>query len=264
MSRVHKMPPSSVKIDQALASIPAHNRETWLQCGMAIKAELGDVGFDIWDRWSQTADNYRERDARDVWKSFHGSGVSLGTLFYHARLSGWNPPHRPSVATSGRESSNTKAYALELWLNARRRRTDADIASHPYAIAKGIESAGGAGHATASGRVIGKDADCIIVPIRDIQTEKVQGVQCINPNGDKQTFGIVSGRGLLLVNTLDKRLPWYVCEGWASAYSMVFHHHKGNAVCGASFGSSNQEKLAKAMADKYAPDRITILEEADG
>ena len=167
---------------------------------------------------------------------------------------GWNPPHKPSVVTPERKSSSTKAYALELWLNARSWREDADIASHPYAIAKGIESAGGAGRATASGKIIGKDADCLIIPIRDIQTEKVQGVQAINPEGKKQTFGNVSGGGLILGNTLDKSIPWYVCEGWASAYSMVFHHLHGNAVCGASFGKSNQDKLARAMADKYAPD----------
>jgi putative DNA primase/helicase len=184
-------------------------------------------------------------------------------LFYYARLSGWNPPHRPSVAAPERESSSTRAYALELWLNARRRRTDADIPSHPYAIKKGIESAGGAGRAKASGRIIGRDTDCLVVPICDIQTEKVQGVQCINTEGAKQTFGSVSSGGLLLGNILDKRLPWYVAEGWASAYSMVFHHHRGNAVCAVSFGKSKQEKLAKAMADKYAPDSITILEEDD-
>jgi putative DNA primase/helicase len=229
---------------------------------MAIKTELGDAGFDIWNCWSQTADNYRERDARDVWKSFRGGGVSLGTLFYYARLSGWNPPHRPSMATRERETSSTRGYALELWLKAQKSR-DADIVSHPYAITKDIESAGGAGRTTASGKIIGRDADCIVVPIRDIQSEKVQGVQCISPEGKKQSFGNVSGGGLVLGNTLDKRIPWYVCEGWASAYSMVFHHHGGNAVCGASFGKSNQEKLAQAMAAKYAPDTITILMEVD-
>ena len=134
---------------------------------------------------------------------------------------------------------------------------------HPYAIAKGIESAGGAGRTTASGRIIGKDADCLAVPIRDIQTDKVQGVQCINISGDKQTFGAVTGGGLLLGNTLDKSIPWYVCEGWASAWSMVFHHHYGNAMCGVAFGKSNLDKLAQSIADKYTPDCITILEEVD-
>ena len=263
MSANQRRPATIMEIEAALFSIPAHDREVWVQVGMAVKAELGDAGFDIWDRWSQSADNYREKDARDVWKSFHGSGISVGTLLYYARMNGWNHPERPSVAPPERESSSTRAYALELWLNARKHREDADVAHHPYAIRKKIESAGGAGRATASGSVIGRNADCIIVPIRDIQTEKVTGIQAINPAGAKQTFGAVSGNGLLLGNTLDKRIPWYVAEGWASAYSMVFHHHHGNAVCGASFGKSNMDKLAQAMADKYAPECIKILEEDD-
>ena len=259
-----RRPATIPEIEAALSSIPAQDREVWVQVGMAIKSSLGDAGFPIWDYWSQTADNYRERDARDVWKSFkQGGGVGLGTLFYYAELHGLAADRNTAQNALERPRSSTRAYALELWLNARRRRQDADITSHAYAITKGIESAGGAGRANASGKIIGRDSDCIVIPIRDIQTEKVQGVQCINPEGRKQTFGSMSGNGLLLGNTLDKHIPWYVCEGWASAYSMVFHHYKGNAVCGCAFGKHNMDRLAQAVVDKYAPDIITILEEVD-
>lgn len=250
------------EIEAALSSIPAQDRDVWVQVGMAIKAELGEPGYEIWDHWSQSADNYCKRDARDVWKSFKQGGVSLGTLFYYARLHGWQADRSTTQNAPERPRSSTMGYALELWL--RSVRTDSAIVAHRYAIAKGIESAGGAGRTTASGKIIGREADCIIVPIRDIQTDKVQGVQCINASGSKQTFGNVSGGGLLLGNTLDKRLPWYVAEGWASAYSMVFHHHHGNAVCGVSFGKSNMGRLAEAVAEKFAPDVVTILEEQDG
>jgi putative DNA primase/helicase len=143
-------------------------------------------------------------------------------------------------------------------------KTDAAVLEHPYAQRKGITSAGGAGRGKASGRIVGKQADCIIVPVRDIQTDKPIAVQCINPEGVKQTFGSLSGGGLILGNTLDKRIPWYVCEGWASAYSMVFHHLRGDAVAAASFGKSNMERLATSIADRYKPDCITILQEVDG
>jgi putative DNA primase/helicase len=256
-----RRPATIAEIEAALSTIPAQDREVWVQVGMAIKAELGDAGFPIWDYWSQTADNYRERDARDVWKSFKQGGVSLGTLFYYARLHGWAEDRNPAQSAPERPRSSTKVYALELWL--RLVRSDNAVAAHQYAIAKGIESAGGAGRTTASGRIIGQEADCIVVPIWDIQTDKVQGVQCINSEGKKQTFGNISGGGLILGNILDKHIPWYVAEGWASAYSMVFHHHHGNAVCAAAFGKSNLDRLAQAIADKYAPDEITILEEVD-
>ena len=169
----------------------------------------------------------------------------------------------PAMSTPKRESRDTKSYALELWFNARRRRTDADITSHPYAIRKGIESAGGAGRAKATGRILGKDADCVVVPIWDIEADKVQGVQCINPEGAKQTFGSVSGGGLILGNPLDKGLPWYVCEGWASAYSVVFHHSYGHGVCAVAFGKSNRYKLGLRIEEVHNPYEILFLREQD-
>jgi len=62
---------------------------------------------------------------------------------------------------------------------------------------------------------------------------------------------------------LDKSLVWYVCEGWASAYSTVFHHQKGNGVCACSFGKSNLDNTAKLIAKHHQPDGILILREND-
>ena len=67
----------------------------------------------------------------------------------------------------------------------------------------------------------------------------------------------------MLGNVLDKSLPWYVAEGWATAVSMVFHHHQGNAVCGVAFGQSNLRTLAEVIAQTHAPDRVVILRECD-
>jgi hypothetical protein len=36
----------------ALFFIPADDRETWVRMAMAVKSELGDAGFDIWDAWN--------------------------------------------------------------------------------------------------------------------------------------------------------------------------------------------------------------------
>ncbi|WP_244101400.1 PriCT-2 domain-containing protein, partial [Burkholderia ambifaria] len=33
----------------ALSHVPADDRDTWVQMGMAIKAEFGEAGFDFWD-----------------------------------------------------------------------------------------------------------------------------------------------------------------------------------------------------------------------
>ena len=54
-------------IQAALSYIPAHDRDTWWKIGMAVKSELGDTGFDLWNEWSANSDTYRQSDARAVW-----------------------------------------------------------------------------------------------------------------------------------------------------------------------------------------------------
>ena len=245
--------------------IPAHEREKWITVGMALKSELGDSGFSLFDEWSKSADSYNSNSVISVWRSFHGGAVSIASLVHLAKENGWRSnsvpmkTHAPKFTKPPKPQSNTGAYGLRLWLAADS--SDSAVAGHQYAIDKGIEWAAGAGRVTASGSLIGKDADCIIVPIRNIETNKVQGVQCIVGSENKQNFGPVSGGALILGNTLDKSLTWYVCEGWASAVSMVFHHLHGNGVCASSFGKSNQRKVAELMAEVHQPKEIIILEE---
>lgn len=250
----------------ALQFIPADDRETWVKVGMALKSEMGDKGFSLWDYWSQSAPNYQERAAQLTWRSFKSGAITLASLFYLAQQNGYQKarkaPARPiPEKTPPPVRQDTGRYAAKLWLAADC--DDTAVAGHPYAQAKEIDWAGGAGRGTASGRVIGKDADCIVVPIRNIETHKLTGVQCINPAGDKQTFGAVSGNALVLGNTLDKSLYWSVCEGWASAVSMVFHHLEGNGVAAAAFGKGNLDTVAQKLAEVYQPEKIRILREQD-
>jgi putative DNA primase/helicase len=81
-------------VRDALASIPPDlDRETWVRLAMAIKAELGADGFDVWDAWSQNAKDYRESDARDTWRSVKAGGrVGIGTLFHLAKQHGFRFP----------------------------------------------------------------------------------------------------------------------------------------------------------------------------
>ena len=78
------------RIREALQFIDASDRETWLRMGMAIKSELADAGFDLWESWSLQAASFNGKDARDVWKSIRAGGkVTIGTLFYEAKANGW-------------------------------------------------------------------------------------------------------------------------------------------------------------------------------
>ena len=78
------------RIIAALSIIDPTDRETWLRMGMAIKSELADTGFDLWEKWSLQAESFNTKDARDVWKSIREDGkVNIGTLFYEAKKNGW-------------------------------------------------------------------------------------------------------------------------------------------------------------------------------
>ncbi len=269
---------------QMLAFIPAFERDDWLKVGMALKAYLGDDGFSLFDDWSQTADNYNASAVRSTWRSCRGSGIGIGSLVHMAKQNGWrrDTPTTPAPAPRRApkpQTSNTARKAAELWLAANKwmqddnwlshPSTDELIASHPYAVAKGITHAGGAGIGIASGRVIGRDQDCIIVPIREHGVGRVQAVECINPQGKKQTFGPKSGGYLLLGNRDDKSVPWFVAEGWASAYSTIWHlpnpdgSKSDNCVCAISFGKGNLDNCANQIAEHHAPDKITVLMERD-
>lgn len=166
-------------------------------------------------------------------------------------------PVEPARTASAQGS--TGDYAKAIW--ARVNRDDSVVSQHPYCAKKGITWAAGAGRGPASGSVIGRNVDCLIIPIRDIRTDEVVAVQCINAEGQKQSFGTIRGHAFICGNTLDKDIPWFVCEGWADAVSVVFHAHHGNA---AAFGCMGHhfDLVAQTVADHFAPKRLVILEDA--
>ncbi len=90
------------RTQDALAHIPADDRDLWVRVGMAIKSALGDDGFTLWDEWSRTSERYRETDACSVWRSISADGgVTLGTLFFEAEKYGYVPqrPTAPGAVT---------------------------------------------------------------------------------------------------------------------------------------------------------------------
>ena len=88
----------TARIESALSFVPAEDRDVWVAMAMAVKFELGDAGFDIWDAWSRTADNYNAGSARAVWRSCRGRGVTTGTLFHMAKEYGWVDREKPTTA----------------------------------------------------------------------------------------------------------------------------------------------------------------------
>ncbi|MDQ0016456.1 P4 family phage/plasmid primase-like protein [Variovorax boronicumulans] len=76
------------RIAVALAAIPADERNTWLHVGMALHDwDASEAGFAIWDEWSRKSPKHDLETQRSTWDAFKpGGGVSLGTLFYLAKL----------------------------------------------------------------------------------------------------------------------------------------------------------------------------------
>ena len=134
--------------------------------------------------------------------TFKPGTINFGTVVHYAREYGWSGSvcsfEDRTTVQPFRRVSNTAAYAKRLYLAALGE--DSIVAAHPYPKSKGIDWAAGAGRGTASGSRIGKMADCIVIPIRNIKTDKVQGVECINANGKKQAFGQKSEGALILGN----------------------------------------------------------------
>jgi len=94
-------------LEAALQYIPAIERETWVQVGMALHStQAGTEAFELWDAWSRTApEKYDPTDQTRVWHSFRNrglSGVTKATLFDLAMKGGWvnvAPAAKPETVT---------------------------------------------------------------------------------------------------------------------------------------------------------------------
>jgi hypothetical protein len=83
---------------QALAFLDPRSESNWVRVGMALKS-IGDVGFDLWDEWSQlAADKYRQnapgfmRNKWNRWRVCDG-GLTYRTLLADASALGWRSDH---------------------------------------------------------------------------------------------------------------------------------------------------------------------------
>jgi hypothetical protein len=90
------------EVGEALSYIPSDNYSMWVEIGMALKDELGGAGFNYFDNWSRKAPNYDSTDkTRKKWDSFKSTGITAGTLYYHAIQAGWipKPPEEDYIPT---------------------------------------------------------------------------------------------------------------------------------------------------------------------
>lgn len=146
------------RIEAALACIPADlSRDEWARIGAALKHELGDGGFDLFDKWSQRVESYDGAAARGTWRSLSAdAGISIGTLFHIAKQHGFDtrnpgPATVDSAEQERRRAEREQRAAKEANEREARARNAAALAAavwgeatpvgidHPYLTRKGVQ-----------------------------------------------------------------------------------------------------------------------------
>jgi hypothetical protein len=85
------------ELRSALLYIDHDDRETWIKAGHAL-ASLGEVGFLLWDEYSQRSDKYRADDQHQRWVGFHSPKASYRSVFGMAQDRGWKNPMKAKPA----------------------------------------------------------------------------------------------------------------------------------------------------------------------
>lgn len=262
------------EIRSALDYVDSHDRDLWLKMGAALKDELGEDGFPIWDQWSSSAQNYNERSTKATWKSLDAGHIRINTLFYAAIQNGYQPT-QPTVAPSAEELAKRQADAEQKRLQAAETQKQAQEAtkqkaqyiwkdkataatmSHPYLIAKGI---------TDPDCIKGlkqndyKDNQNLVIPM--YQNREIVSLQFINQDGQKHYLGNGQKMGSYSLIGDTKKLSegFYMAEGFATAASI--YEATGKPVL-VTFDAGNLVHVAENLKPHYPDTQITIAADND-
>lgn len=230
------------RIRSALAYIPPHDRDIWVNTGMALHSELGPDGFTVWDDWAVGADTHNERDSRAVWRSFTPGKITIASLYHEAKAHGWKPEkplsplsaaelaereqlriqrqQRAEAEEAERQADNERKaiIARRLWDEAM------PLMDHPYIERKGIKTYGAA-KVQQAGYLKGDDGKlltnlsglCLLLPIK--RDGQIAALQTIQPDGERRFIGSLKGGALTLGNLKDAPRI-LICEGFATASSL--------------------------------------------
>lgn len=278
------------RIREALQFIDPSDRETWLRMGMAIKSELADTGFDLWEAWSQQAESFNTKDARDVWKSIRSGGkVTIGTLFYEAKANGRRDDgmhqsptpeelaerRRIAAERTAKEEAEIARERADTAKNAtailKAKATTEAKADNPYLVRKRVspvatlrEIDAGAAAAilgyvpeTKNGRLTGR---LLVVPVK--QGDGISTLELID--GDKRKAAL-AGRGSKVGGYwATERLPdgdgagLTVLIGEGVATGLSASEATGYPAI-AALSSGNLPAVAKAMRERYPAAALVIL-----
>ncbi len=248
------------RIESALAFIQATDRGVWLNMAMAVKSELGEAGFALWDDWSQGADNYNAHAARAVWKSCKGTGITVGTLFHEAKANGWRDDDKHVKPSYAQQEAIRQAAAERLTQDGIAREQAQQAAAkksgwimhqtkmepHAYLDSKGWKDVHGAVWWP------NEEQNLLCIPMR--VGENIVGVQLIDRNGTKRYLSgqRTSGAEYLISNNGRGAMDWYV-EGYCTGLSLreCLHALRMRYRIHITFSSGNLVKVAAMNAGGY-------------
>lgn len=274
------------RIRHALQCIPAYGHENRVRMAFAIKSEIGDTGFDLWNEWYESrGDAYDVNEARSTWKSASAEGkVTIGTLFHAAKANGWRDngtyqkPTSEEIAACrrkaaekavqeaaqiARERADTAEKAVAIWNEG------TDPVDNPYLLCKKVSPvlnlreinastatailgySPKSGGAALTGRLL-------IVPIT--QENTLSNLELID--GDKRKAAL-AGRGTKVggywaaqpLPDTDGPEPLQIFEGVATTLSAK---EANGELSIATLSSSNLLTVAKVMRARY-PKRPLII-----
>ena len=261
------------EIRNALDYLDPHDRLTWLRMGAALKDELGEDGFNLWDTWSQQAENYKTQDAKYTWnRSIKTGRVSIGSLYYEATKNGfqhsqqYKPPtteeieQRQARAKARQEADavevakgQAKAKSLANYIWSKGEKADP---SHPYLIAKGITDEAVLNSIRQNSY---KGQDNLLIPV--IHEKEIVSMQFIGADGDKKFIsgGQVGGAYHLVGDASKWEEGLILAEGYATAASI--NQATGKPVV-VAFNAGNLVSVAERLSQKL-PEHVPVIIAAD-
>ena len=255
---------------------PNCSREKWWRIAAALKAELGEAGFELFDSWSRTGEDYTARDCRDTWRSTKTQGgVSIGTLIYEAQLAGFElkDSTRQTLNQEEIDARRKKRESEREQEAAELRRIQGEAAKLANLILKDARPSGGdhpyleTKRVSAHGLFVGRWPlindknevfrwldDALLVPIVDAKNGKVISLQgmLLNADGGIDKRYLKNGRkrgGYHIIGRVPG--PGEVlafCEGYATGATI--HELTGWPVM-VCFDASNLPVVASLMREAF-------------
>lgn len=261
------------EIRNALNHLDANDRDFWVKIGAAVKDELGEDGFELWDEWSRHSENYKSNDAKAVWKSLKQGHIHIGTLFYHARKNGYRPnkPYTPPSAeelakraaeTQKKQRAETERIAQAhakaektaygIWKNA----SPADP-NHAYARTKGLGINTDVLSGIRQNEYQGKKQ--LVIPL--YSDNKLVNVQTIDEDGHKKFLngGQKQGAYTVIGDLKQSQDGIFLAEGFATA-SSVYQATKKPVVV--AFDAGNLKAVSEKLIN-VLPENVPVYFAAD-